>query len=667
MSPNRSFFGLLSLGLICSAALGAAAARAALIPRSLLFAPMGLHDPNISPDGRLLAYLAPDASSEDKLWIRSVSAESRRPLSSARHGGIASYRWTADSRHILFEQDEDGDELFHVYIVDVDSNKVRDLTPYPGVKAQNILTSPLQPKEVLVGLNLRDPKVFDLYRIDLASGRKTLVAQNPGDVLSFAADAHLQVQGATAFDSSTGDTVIRIRDQTRRAWRDLTRWRFEDSLMFGQVSGGSAIVGFGPSDKSLYVVSAAHSATGRLERIDASTGRELEVLAEDSKSDVAFVDDTDGFRPMVMINPSTGQPEAVAFQYMAREWKALDPRVGADLAFLSASGEGFPIVDSRDRADQNWVVRFIGDAAPDHFALFNRELKRLEGLSRDDSPQNPVFARTESVLIEARDGTHLVSYLTRARGDDAAPSPLVLYPHGGPWFRDDGTFDPIVKLLADRGYSVLQVNFRGSIGFGKAFLNAGNHQFGLAMEDDLMDGVQWAIDHKIAIPTRIAVLGVSAGGYATLRALTRNPERFACGVDIVGPSDLGSLLSSFAPWMQAVKGRWIRRIGDVVEDQALRRELSPLYEASKIRVPLLIGQGARDPRVPIEQSNKMVDAVRSNGIAVSYIVYPDEGHGFGRPANNLDFFGRAEEFLANYLHGDAEPWTAISGATPQVR
>jgi dipeptidyl aminopeptidase/acylaminoacyl peptidase len=351
------------------------------------------------------------------------------------------------------------------------------------------------------------------------------------------------------------------------------------------------------------------------------------------------------------------------------EWRVLDPAVSADFDMLQKAHPGsFFAVISRDHADSKWVVAENRSDGPLRFYLYDRVSKQAEFLFTP-RPEFDEYKLTESkpVVIPARDGLKLVGYLTLPTGVEPRNLPLLLNPHGGPWARDDWGFDPFTQWLANRGYAVLQVNFRGSTGFGKTFLNAGNHQFGLGMEDDMIDGVKWAIKEGIADPKRVAVMGASAGGYATLRGVSRYPELFRCGVDLVGPSDLKILFSSMPAGWGAVKTRWVRRMGDVEHDEALNRELSPLYHADQIRVPMLIGQGANDPRVNIKNSDVIVEALRKKNIPVTYIVYPDEGHGFARPENNLDFFGRVEDFLAKYLNGHAEPWVKISGSTAEVR
>ncbi len=270
-------------------------------------------------------------------------------------------------------------------------------------------------------------------------------------------------------------------------------------------------------------------------------------------------------------------------------------------------------------------------------------------------------------MIKARNGLELVSYLTTPLGVPPKNLPLVLLIHGGPWFRDNFDFDPEVQLLANRGYAVLQVNYRGSTGFGLKFLNAGTNEWGRGTQEDLFDAVKWAIDQGTADPKRIAAMGWSGGGFATLLALEMRPEMFACGVDGVGPADLATLFRSFPSYWSNIMMRWRRRGGDFDHNEKLNREVSPLYHVDKIRAPLLIGQGQNDPRVTIANSDAMVAALRKAKREVTYVVYPDEGHGFARPENNLDFYGRVEEFLAKHLGGRAEPWKKIEGATAELR
>jgi dipeptidyl aminopeptidase/acylaminoacyl peptidase len=639
------------------------------IPREVIFGNPQKQLPLLSPDGTRLAYLAPEKGVLN-VWVRTVGKQDDVPVTRETHRPIFFYHWAEDDVHILYLQDSDGDENWHVYSVDLRTKVVRDLTPFQGVKAQNLLTNPRHPDEVLVGLNLRVPSVSDMYRINLTTGSVVLDTENPGDVLSFTTDPDFVIRAATAFNLKTAETTLRARDGPNQPWRDLVVWPFEQMGMYGQINGGTVVADFAPDGKSLFVVSALHSDTQRLVRIDAHTGKELEILAEHPQSDVAedFLCFPD-FRPLVMSNPETHVVEAVAFEYLHYEWRFLDPAVRADFDVLRKDHPGsFLVVISRDHADSKWVLAEIRSDGPLRFYLYDRVSKQAEFLfTPRPGFEQYKMTQSEAVIIPARDGLRLVGYLTLPAGVEPRNLPLVLFPHGGPWARDDWGFDPLIHWLANRSYAVLQVNFRGSTGFGKSFLNAGNHQFGLGMEDDMIDGVNWVIKQGIADPRRLAIMGASAGGYATLRGVSRYPDLFRCGVDLVGPSDLKILFSSMPAGWGAVKTRWLRRMGDVERDDELDRQLSPLYHVDQIRVPLLIGQGANDPRVNIKNSDVIVGALRKKNISVTYIVYPDEGHGFARPENNLDFFGRAEDFLAQCLGGRAEPWVKVPGSTAEVR
>lgn len=639
-----------------------------LIPRETLFANPAKTQPQLSPDGKKLAYLAPDRTGALNVSVETLGRNDAVAVTAESRRRIESFRWAADGQHIIYIQDSDGNETWHVYSAHLATRKVHDLTPYKNVRASNLLTNPRYPQEILVALNLRDTHVQDMYRVDLSTRAVRLDTPNPGDVLSWTADDRFIIRAATAFDPKSGHTIVRVRDDKDRPWRDLISWPFEDSLMFGQATGSSVIAGFSGNGSSLYLVSAMQTDTGQLVEVDVRTGRELRVLARHPRSDVAT--DPDSFpdtRPLVMIDPASRQVQAVAFQYLQWEWRLLDASIATDWETLSKNLPGFLRVVSRDRADSKWIIARVSDDRPQQFYLYDRKTRTARSLLAEPPAlhQFPT-ARKKPVELTARDGRRLVSYLTMPAGLTGRPLPMVLIPHGGPWIRDDWGYDALVQFLANRGYAVLQVNYRGSAGFGKKFLNAGNNQLGLAMQDDLTDAVNWATRQGIGDAKRVAILGISVGGYATLRGLTRTPELYSCGVDVVGPSDLKASFAAFPPWWKAIKTRWIRRVGDVERDERLNKALSPLHEADRIKVPLMIAQGANDPRVTIRNSDLMVHNLRKRNRPVTYIVYPDEGHGFVRHANKLDFYGRVEIFLKHCLGGRAQPWQPVLGSTAQV-
>jgi dipeptidyl aminopeptidase/acylaminoacyl peptidase len=438
---------------------------------------------------------------------------------------------------------------------------------------------------------------------------------------------------------------------------------FTQALFDGQVVGGSLIVAFGRDGRSLVIHSALGSDMGRLVRVDARTGAELEVLASNPKSDVG-----DGIRGLgVILDPRTRSVAAVPFDPGEPTWVGLEPEYRDDLARIQRAVPGFPVLTSRDAADRRWIVAVERSDAPVSYVEYDRDSRAVKPLySEAPGLASYTLAAKQLVTIPARDGLSLVSYLTLPPDRPARNLPLVLLVHGGPWFRDTAVFDREVQLLANRGYAVLQVNYRGSTGFGVRFLNASTHEWGRGTQQDLYDAVQWAIAKGIADPRRVAAYGWSGGGYATLCALSQRPDLFACGVDGVGPGDLRTLFRSFPTYWDGILSRWRRRVGDVEHDDAFNRERSPIYHVDAIRAPLLVGQGRNDPRVSIAQADTMVRALRAAGREVTYVVYPDEGHGFVRPENVLDFYGRVEEFLALHLGGRAEPWSATPGATAEA-
>jgi dipeptidyl aminopeptidase/acylaminoacyl peptidase len=662
---NRKKFFLLGL----TVAAGAFAARAELpplIPREILFANAERSTPALSPNGQQIAWLAPDPNGVVNIWVDSIEGGKARVVTNENRRPINWYTWAGDSQHLLYFQDNAGDEIDHLFSTDLTNSVVRDLTPFRGVRAQNILLDLRHPRFVLIGLNLRDRQAFDMYRVDLETGAITLEATNPGDVLTWTTDRNFVIRAATAFDGKTGQTVIRVRDAVDKPWRDLVVMPFERALFNGEVVEGSLIAGFTSDNKSLIIHSALHSDKGQLVEVDLQSGKELRILAQDPDSDVA--DSPLGNKPNVLRDPRTGAIQAAEFYRTESHWVFLDPKVKTDFALISKSVPGQVNLISRDQEDKKWIIAARRSDAPAVYYLFDRGSGKITKLY-DEHPtlSRSTLAPKKPIIIKSRDGLELISYLTTPPGVEAKQLPLVLLIHGGPWFRDYAEFDPEVQLLANRGYAVLQVNYRGSTGLGLKFFNAGTNEWGRGTQRDLYDAVQWAIDQGIADPRRVAAMGWSGGGFGTLLCLEQRHDLFACGFDGVGPAELATLYRSFPSYWSNILMRWRRRGGDFDHNEKLNREVSPLYHVDKIRTPLLIGQGKNDPRVTIANVNGMVAALRRAKREVTYVVYPDEGHGFARPENNFDFYGRVEEFLARHLGGRAEPWKKIEGATAEVR
>jgi dipeptidyl aminopeptidase/acylaminoacyl peptidase len=656
--------------LACALALAAVPARAgppALIPREVLFGDSRYGNVTVSPDGARLAWFERGEDGKRALWIRPVAGGSASRVPLGDDAGVAAYMWAYDGRHLLVMGDVGGNENFHLHALDLDTGVRRNLTPHAGRRIEQVLLAPGHPGQALVTLNLRDPRVFDVHRIDLATGATTLETENPGDVVEWVPDPQFRVRAAAALDPRTGDTILRVRDRADAPWRDLQRWSFEDA---GN-DRYQRVLAFTPDGRGLIVQTPIGANTTRVVTLDAVAGREIAEHASDSKADVwNRFDPTSTFaHAAVLLHPRTRAVQAVAFQGALPEWKVLDRALEQDFRLIARAFRGIPDVRCRDLADRVWIVRYERDDRSGLWAVFDRTRGRVDSLfvGRPELETLPLV-RLEPRTFQARDGLEIPCYLALPAGVPARKLPLVLLVHGGPWWRDEWGFDPEFQLLANRGYAVLKVNYRGSTGFGKAFLNAGDGGWGVGgMQHDLTDAVRWAVREGIADSARVAISGGSYGGYAVLAGLAFTPDLYACGVDMVGPSNVRTMIESFPPYWEARRRRWLRRIGNVIEDDALNQRISPLFHASRIRRPLLVGHGANDPRVKLAESERIVAALREKGVPVTFVVYPDEGHGFNRPENATDFAARMERFLAEHLGGRAEPSAEIAGTTAEVR
>ena len=658
---------LVTSGLFGAFASGARAALPPLIPRLVFSSNPSFAGASLSPDGRLLEYRARSKGGKVNLWVRTLATGERHAVTDDRAGSIYSAEWAADSRHLFYLHDNGGDENYHLFSAEVASGQARDLTPFVGVRASSQLTDRHHPHQILVGLNLRNRRLQDMYRVDLETGAITLDTVNPGDVTEWAVDSAFVIRACVALDSTNSNTIIRVRDSARSPWRTLQVWPF---LEAGN-DRDQRIIEFSRDGRSLLLLSPMGSKTTRFVSVDVRTGRVRDSLPADPRADVwcqfNFVGEYSP--PVALLHPRSGAVQAYAVEYLKPEWKVLDPTLKPDFEALGRVHPGFLQIESRDASDRRWVVNFRRDDGPDTYYLWDRETQRAESLfvTVPEWLSQP-FVHVQPITVRARDGLEVPCYLTVPAGVPARKLPLIVSPHGGPWARDEWGFDPFAQWLANRGYAVLQPEYRGSTGFGKAYINASIGEFGTGkMQDDVSDVVQWAIKEGLADPARVAITGGSYGGYATLCGVAFTPELYVCAVDVVGPSNMKTLIESFPPYWKARRKRWLLRVGDVLSDSVLNQRISPLYHADRIRAPLLIGHGVNDPRVKIVESERIVSAVRAYRVPVTFIVYPDEGHGFGRPENIQDFNGRTEEFFGKYLHGRVEPWRKVEGSSAEVR
>ena len=604
-----------------------------LIPRDDLFGNPEKAMPQVSPDGKRLAYLAPKDGVLN-VWVRSLEGRDDRVVTRDEKRGIRIYLWAYDGTHLLYLQDVGGDENWHVWAVNLETGDIRNLTPHEGAQAQLIAADPEHPNEVLVSLNTRDPRLHDVYRIDLRTGESRLEAENPGDIVGWLADSEFRVRAAQAARPD-GGFELRVRETPDSDWKTMVVWPPDEE--------GSPY-GFTQDGRSLYLGSSLGSDTQELRLLDIRSGNE-QTLARNPEVDLGEV----------IIHPTEHRIQAAGFNKDRLRWTVLDSDIAPDLEFLAAQHDGEVRIASRTLDDALWIVLFAQDVRPASYYLYDRPSRNLSFLfTTRPSLEDKTLAEMLPVAIPARDGLTLNSYLTLPPGIEPRNLPLVLNVHGGPWARDGWGYDPESQWLANRGYATLQVNFRGSTGFGKRFLHAGDKEWGAKMHDDLIDAVNWAVEKGYADRSRVAIFGGSYGGYAALVGAAFTPDVFACSVDIVGPSSLITLINSIPPYWEPLKKVFIVRVGDPESEKEFLESRSPLFKSDRITCPLLIAQGANDPRVKQAESEQIVSALREKGKDVEYLLFEDEGHGFARPENRLKFYAAAERFLARYLGGRYE-------------
>jgi dipeptidyl aminopeptidase/acylaminoacyl peptidase len=617
-----------------------------LIPRDVLFGNPDRTSPQISPDGKHLAYLAP-VNGVLNVWVGPASdPAAAKPVTTDAARGIRQYFWAFNSTHIVYLQDKGGDENWRVYSIDLSAgNKETDLTPFDGVRADIAEVSRNFPDDILVSLNKRNPQFFDLHRVNVKSGELTLVRENDAGYADFVTDDNFAIRLAAKYNAQGGMDWFSVPEAGPAMVYDTVP--MEDTLT-------TSPVGFDTKGTTLYAFDSRGRDTAAMVAIDLAS-KEKKTLATDDRADAA------GF----LIHPTTDAVQAVAFPYDRQQWKVLDESITGDFAYLKTVAEGDFNVPSRTLDDSKWIVSYVMDDGPVRFYMYDRTSKSAKFLftNKKDLEGLPL-AKMRPVVIKSRDGMNLVSYYTLpvwsdsdADGKPASPLPTVLLVHGGPWARDNWGYNATHQWLANRGYAVLSVNFRGSTGFGKNFINAGNMEWAAKMHDDLIDAVDWAVAQGISDAKRVAIMGGSYGGYATLVGLTFTPERFAAGISIVGPSNINTLLSTIPPYWAPMIELFKRRVGDHTTPEGRRflEERSPLTRVGEIQRPLLIGQGANDPRVKQAESDQIVAAMQKKQIDVTYVLFPDEGHGFARPENRTSFNAVAEAFLAQHLSGRYEP------------
>lgn len=636
-----------------------------LLPLQLLLAPATNLAPLVSPDGRWISFLRPVDGAMNLFVAPSDSIGAARPVTTHTGRGLQPfdvsgnvlYRWTPDSRHLLFPQDRDGDEKWNLHLVDIATREERNLTPMPGKEVSFLSFDERDPTKAAIAVKDRSPWFPDLYRLDLTTGERTLILRNDR-MLAVIPDHQLRARVGLAI--APDGTLDLYRPTADGGWAMLWDIGPDDAPAINATAYLQAW-GVDRDNRHLYLFDTEGRDLTSLVALDLETGKRT-LLAESGESDIAGV----------LYHPTTYALQAFASMWTRTTWHAVDPSIAPDLARLARVDGGDLKVLSRSADLSRWIVQYMHSDAPTSFVLYDRASGRV----------TPLFVGTPSLAglplsplhpyeVTTPDGLRFVSYyLLPPRSDrdgdgiPNSPQPTVVLVHGGPSDeRAQWAYGPFVHWLANRGYAVLYVNYRGSAGFGKAFMNAQNMEWGGKMHSDVLQQVDWAIGKRITAPGRVAIVGGSYGGYATLVGMTMTPERFACGVSLVGPSNL----ERFMPHWNV--DRMSKVVGDPRTDagRAFLRSRSPINFAANTKHPVLIGQGSNDSRVPQYQSDTVVAAMQKAGVPVVYAVYGDEGHGLLRPANSFSFWAIGEQFLARCLGGRAAPLgNALDGSSVQV-
>lgn len=609
-----------------------------LLQRELFFADPDIAGAQLSPDGQFLAFQKP-LDGVMNVWVKGINEPmaAARPVTADTDRPIMIYFWSADGRYILYAQDKDGNENFHVYAADPTSleGAARNLTAIEGVAARIYAIPKQTPNHIIVGFNDRDPRFHDIYRVDLTTGERTLLLQNDEQIGLWTTDLAGNVRLAFRQTAERGNEILAVGDD---GLTPIYTCRIEETCV---------PIRFHADGQRVYLMSNRNGDLIQLELLNLEN-QQSQMVEVDPENQVDFGG--------AVFSEATD--ELIATYYVGDRTRIYpqNDEIAADVALLQQQLPDVDIVlKSLTQDDRLALIEAQSDVNPGSTYLFDRNTQTLEKLY-DSRPElsSEHLATMQPLRYTARDGLEIPAYLTLPQGVDPVNLPVIVMPHGGPWARDMWGYNPFTQFLANRGYAILQPNFRGSTGYGKAFLNAGNNEWGTgAMQHDLTDGVQYLIDEGIADPERVGIFGGSYGGYATLAGLAFTPDIYAVGASAVGPSNLITLLRSIPPYWESLKATFALRLGDP-EDPSDRNRLeaqSPLFFADQIQAPLLVIQGANDPRVKQAESDQIVAALRDLGRPVEYLVAPDEGHGFRKEINSLAMTAALETFLAEHLGG----------------
>lgn len=583
----------------------------------------------ISPDGEFIAFLQP-WENRMNLFVQKWGEQEAIRITSEKERDIAEYLWKGEQR-LLFTKDFKGDENFHILSVNRDGTQLKDLTPFEKVRAEFVDDlRDVSEKEVLIQLNQRKKEVFDAYRLNVETGELTLMAENPGNITSWITDHNGQIRAAT--DSDGVNTRLLYRSKETDPFKIVLTTSFKESVVPKF---------FSFDNEFIYAISNLSRDKAAVVEFDIQKGKEKRLTYQRQDVDVNDLQYSRKRKVLTLISFVTWKQERF---FLDQETETIYSKLSKLLPDLEVS-----IVSSNKNEDKS-IVHAFNDRSLGSYYLYDVPKNSIIKLA-DISPwlNSEELAEVKPISFQSRDGLTLHGYLTLPPNKEARNLPVVVHPHGGPWWRDVWRFDPNVQFLANRGYAVLQVNFRGSTGYGRKFWEASFKEWGKKMQDDISDGVQFLIDQKIADSKRVAIFGGSYGGYATLAGLAFTPDLYACGIDFCGISNLFTFMHTIPPYRKPQIEMLYEMVGHPEKDKQLLESASPVFHVDKIKAPLFVAQGAHDPRVNIDESNQMVEALKKRGIDVPYMVKENEGHGFRNEENRFDFYEAMEKFLAKHI------------------
>ena len=587
---------------------------------------------SLSPDGTYYAFLAPYKDRKN-IFVQKIGSDIITQITSVTDRDLSGFFW-ANNERLMYVRDFGGDENFHLFSVTKDGKDEKDLTPFEGVKVEIIDDLAHDENHMIIGMNKRIPQVFDPYRLNINSGNLQLLAENPGNISSWMTDHAGKLRIAVATDGVNNS--IQYRASEADAFKTILTTNFKESV---------APLYFDFDNQNIiYALSNLGRDKTAVVKMDIETGKELEVVFEHPEVDVAYMS----------YSRKRKVPTTISFVTWKKQHHFVDTTVADIYQKLEALlGTAHEIaITSVNKNEDKFIIRTYSDRSLGNYYLYDYTQNQLDLITEvSDWLKESDLATMKPVQYQSRDGLTIHGYLTLPQGVETQNLPVVINPHGGPWHRDVWTFNPEVQFLANRGYAVLQMNFRGSTGFGRAFWEASFKQWGLAMQDDVSDGVNWLINEGIANPERIAIYGGSYGGYCTLAGITFTPDLYACAIDYVGVSNLFTFMETIPPYWEIYLKMLYEMVGDPAdpEDKARMQATSPVFHVDKIKAPLLIAQGAKDPRVNQDESDQVVAALKKKGVDVEYILKENEGHGFHNQENRFEFYAAMESFLAKHL------------------